>query len=271
MKLGINQWAFPSEMPAIECIRIAREVGFEAFEVCVGESGPTRLDASEKELTEIRSYAEKVGVALHSVGSGAGWSLKLTSTDPANREQAKTVTGRTLEVCGILGVDTLLVVPGTVDTETPYDVALENALEGIRDLVPLAEKHKVSIGIENVWNRFLLSPTEMRDFIDHCESEYVGAYVDVGNMIPYGFPEQWIRILGSRVHAIHMKDFRASAGTMAGFVMLMEGDVNWPSVISALREIGYDRALTAEFGSYKYSNDTMLRHVLTSLQAIVAL
>lgn len=178
---------------------------------------------------------------------------------------------RALEVAAGLGADAVLVVPGTVDGETPYDVAIENALEGVRGLAPVAEKCRVSIALENVWNKFLLSPVEMRDFIDQCESEFVGAYVDVGNMIPYGYPEQWIRILGSRVRAIHMKDFRASVGNMGGFVMLMEGDVNWPEVAAALREIGYDRALTAEFGPYAHSLEAMLQHVLTSLKTIVEL
>jgi len=176
-----------------------------------------------------------------------------------------------LEIASWLGADSLLVVPGVVDNRTSYDVALENALSGVRELVPIAERLKVTLAIENVWNKFLLSPTEMRDFIDQCESEYVGAYVDVGNMIPYGFPEQWIRILGKRVRAVHMKDFRSSVGTMGGFVMLMEGDVNWPAVMAALREIGYDKSLTAEYGAYTYSREAMLAHVLTSLQTILRL
>jgi len=271
MKPGINQWAFPGDMAATECISLAKKIGFSSFEVCLGEKGPTRLDISDADVAAIRKHAEAEGMALHSIGSGEGWTYKLTSMDAGNREKAKQVIARALEVAAGLGADAVLVVPGTVDGETPYDVAIENALEGVRGLAPVAEKCRVSIALENVWNKFLLSPVEMRDFIDQCESEFVGAYVDVGNMIPYGYPEQWIRILGSRVRAIHMKDFRASVGNMGGFVMLMEGDVNWPEVAAALREIGYDRALTAEFGPYAHSLEAMLQHVLTSLKTIVEL
>jgi len=162
-------------------------------------------------------------------------------------------------------------VPGVVDEATPYDIAIENTLEGIRALAATAEEVRVKAALENVWNKFLLSPVEMRDFIDQCESSYVGAYVDVGNVIAFGYPEQWIRILGHRVCAVHMKDFRASAGNMDGFVMLMEGDVDWPKVMAALREIGFEGGLTAEFGPYRHSAETMLKHVLTSIQAILAL
>ncbi len=271
MKLGINQWAFPQGMPATECISLATRIGFNAFEVCVGEQGPTRLDVSQPELSGIRKHAEAHGIALHSVGSGMGWQYPLSSTDAAKREKGIEVTRRALEIAHLLGADALLVVSGVVDEKTPYDVAIENTLDSLAGLRETAERLRVTLALENVWNKFLLSPTEMRDFIDQCDSDYVGAYVDVGNMIPYGYPEQWIRILGRRVRAIHMKDFRASVGTLGGFVMLMEGDVNWPAVIAALREIGYDRALTAEYGPYAHSLETMLAHVYTSLKTIVSL
>jgi hexulose-6-phosphate isomerase len=271
MTPGINQWAFPGDMPATEAISMAKRIGFTSFEVCVGEDGPTRLDASEAEITAIRNHAESEGIELYSVGAGLGWTHKLTSQDAAARGKAIEVNSRALQITHWLGAEALLTVPGTCDDETPYDVALENALEGVRTLTSTAEELKVAVAVENVWNNFLLSPVEMRDFIDQCESDYVGAYVDVGNMILYGYAEQWIRILGSRVKAIHMKDFRRSAGNFDGFVMLMGGDVNWPQVMAALRETGYEGALTAEFGPYPHSLEAMLKHVFTSLEAIMAL
>ena len=144
-------------------------------------------------------------------------------------------------------------------------------MSSVRQLAPVAEKHRVAVGIENVWNQFLLSPVEFRDFIDECESEYVGAYFDVGNVLAYGFPEQWIRILNRRVKAVHMKDYRREVGSLAGFVMLMEGDVAWPPVMEALRAIGYDRAVTAEYPAYTHGLDVTLKHLKAALDAIVRL
>ena len=271
MKPAINQWAFPNGMSAAEAITLAKTIGFSAFEVCVGEDGPTRLDATEAEITAIRKHAEREGIRLCSVGSGLGWTYPFSSLDPAIRAKALEVNGKALRIAGWLGADALLVVPGVVDEDTPYDAAIENTLEGIRALAAVAEEVGVKAGLENVWNKFLLSPVEMRDFVDQCESSHVGAYVDVGNIIAFGYPEQWIRILGDRVCAIHMKDFRVSAGNMDGFVMLMEGDVDWPKVMAALRAIGFRGGLTAEFGPYRHSTEAMLKHVLTSIQAILAL
>lgn len=269
MLTGINQWAFPENMPAVDAMSLAAKLGYESFELCVGESGPTPLDISESDATALRREADNLGLALKSVGAGLGWQYPLTSPDSNVREQGIEANTKALRIAQWLGADTLLVVPGIVSADVSYDVALENALAAIQQLTPMAEQLRVSIGVENVWNKFLLSPVEMRDFIDQCESDYVGAYIDTGNIVLYGYPEHYLRILGPRVRAVHAKDFRASAGNFDGFVMLMEGDVNWPAVTAALKEIGFDGALTAEYGPYAHSLEVMLRHVHTALEAII--
>ena len=271
MLTGINQWAFPKDMPAAEAMKLAARLGFRSFELCVGEDGPIPLDISEADAGALRRAADKLDLVLPTVGSGLGWLYPLTSPDPAVRAKGIEVNTRALNIARWLGAHTVLTVPGIVSPEVSYDAALENALESVQKMVPAAEQLQVTIGIENVWNKFLLSPVEMRDFIDQCESDRVGAYIDTGNVILYGYPEQYLRILGPRVRAVHAKDFRASAGNFDGFVMLMEGDVNWPAVAAALSEIGFDGALTAEYGPYTHSLEVMLRHVHASLEAIIAL
>jgi hexulose-6-phosphate isomerase len=177
-----------------------------------------------------------------------------------------------------LGTDAILVVPGAVivpwlpDSEiVPYDTAHERARDAIADLVSDAEKARVAIAVENVWNGMFLSPIELHDFIDSIGSEYVGAYFDVGNCIGTGCPEDWIRILGSRIKRVHMKDYRRSAAGLGGFVGLLEGDANWPKVMAALKEAGYDGSLTVETSPYAYAPDVVLRHASTSLDAIMAM
>ncbi|GAG27908.1 unnamed protein product, partial [marine sediment metagenome] len=127
-----------------------------------------------------------------------------------------------------------------------YDVCYERATEAVKQILPAAEEAGVVIGIENVWNKFLLSPLEMRDFIDNFGSKMVVAYFDVGNILLTGYPDQWIRILGERIKRVHVKDFKTSVGTVEGFVDLLEGDVDFEAVKQALGEIGYDGYVTAE-------------------------
>jgi L-ribulose-5-phosphate 3-epimerase len=271
VKAAINHWAFPGEMPTTEAMDIAKSIGFEGFEIAVGEGTQIPLDATEQDVMAVRKHAEDIGISITSLACGLGWKYPLSSCDASVREQGQEVVRKSLQIGEWLGIDAMLIVPGVCDEQTPYDVALENALAGVQALVPDAEKHKVALCVENVWNKLLLSPVETRDFVDQCESEYVGVYFDTGNIILYGYPEQWISILGRRIRMVHVKDFRRDAGDFAGFVMLMEGDVNWPAVMQALRDVGYDKALVAEFGPYAHSRDVMLQHVRASLSAICAM
>jgi len=247
MKKGINLWSFKAGTTVKECISLAKEAGFDGIELALDETGEISLDSSEEELLKIKKFAEETGIQLPSLATGLYWSYGLTSENKNTREKAKSIVKKQLETAAILGADTILVVPGAVGVDfipgsevISYDKAYDNALEALTELKASAESYKVSIGIENVWNKFLLSPLEMRDFIDKVDSPYVGSYFDVGNVIYSGYPEQWVRILGKRIKKLHFKDFRRSVGTLSGFVDLLAGDVDYPEVMKALNEIGYD-------------------------------
>jgi len=187
-------------------------------------------------------------------------------------------TERGCQSARALGAGAMLQIPGFVQIAwdpkspvIPYDVAWDRALPIYRALAPVAEKHSVCLCVENVWNRFLLSPLEMRQFVDTIGSPAVRVYFDVGNQLVNGFPEQWLRILGPRIGRIHLKDFRTAIGNLNGFVMLLEGDVDWAAVMSAVSEIGYKGYLTAEYGPYRHGPDTLLAHLSASMDRIIAL
>jgi hexulose-6-phosphate isomerase len=133
----------------------------------------------------------------------------------------------------------------------------------------LAEALNVSLLVENIWNKFLLSPLEMRTLIDSIGSPRVGTLLDTGNVVAFGYPEQWVRILGKRIGEVHLKDYRESVGGINGFVGLLEGDVAWPEVMAALVEIGYDGFLTAEVFPYRHYGETILRHTSESMDRIM--
>ena len=171
------------------------------------------------------------------------YDASLTSNDPKARQRGEELIGKMLEAATALGVNAVLVIPGRVTEQVPYDVAYDRALEGIMGLVAAAEKFKVTIALEDVWNRMLLSPLEFRGFIDEVGSDYVGAYFDVGNIVIYGYPEQWIDILGKRIKKVHFKDFKRHGYE---WKQLMEGDVNWKLVMDALKRAGYDDYVITE-------------------------
>ncbi|MCJ7675652.1 MAG: sugar phosphate isomerase/epimerase, partial [Sedimentisphaerales bacterium] len=197
--------------------------------------------------------AQKIGIEISSVASGESWTCSPAANDPDVRKKIVDFTGKALQVAKWLGADAYLFVPGAVDVfflpdaeVIPYDVCYQRASEAVREILPAAQETGVTLCIENVWNKFLLSPLEMRNFIESFDSKFVGAYFDVGNVLLTGYPDHWIHILGERIKRVHVKDFKRSVGTVEGFVDLLEGDVDFEAVKKALADIGYDGYVTAE-------------------------
>lgn len=274
MKKGISIWSFTGQ-PLDVCFRMAKEAGFDGVEVSLDEKGAISLDSKESDMIAIRKMADRFGMPLYSLATGLYWMYSLTSDDPSEREKARSIAIKQIQVAAWLGCDTILVIPGIVGSDftgkapvVPYDVAYDRALNAISAIAPVAENLGVSIGLENVWNRFLLSPLEMRNLIDQIDSPAVGAYFDIGNVLAFGYPDQWIRILGPRIRKVHIKDYRTSVGGLSGFVDLLAGDVDYPAVMSALKEVGYDGWITAEVGPYRYFPEVVLTHTATAMDKI---
>ncbi|MFC5405493.1 sugar phosphate isomerase/epimerase family protein [Cohnella soli] len=277
MKKGINIWSFPNDMDLSSCMQLAKTAGFDGIEPALAESGPLSLESKKEEILAIRQEASDLGLEITSLASGLGWTNGLTSSSRTVREKASDIVKRQLETAALLGADTILVVPGAVGVDfmegievTEYEEAYENAVNELRELAKSAEAHQVSIGVENVWNKFLLSPLEMKRFIDEVGSTYVGAYLDVGNTVLNGYPEHWVRTLGSRIKKVHFKDFRRQAAGLSGFVDLLAGDVDYPAVMEALRNIGYEGYAIAEMiPPYRHHSQQIIYNTSASMDAIL--
>ena len=253
MKLGASFYSFAQNANVREAMQVCKDAGYDGVEPVLSEAGYLNMKSSDAQVKEIREMAEELGLEIPSLGVWSLWDNNLVSGDKKMRADARAIIKRQIEAAAILGADTVLVVPGSVGNEfsskpevVRYDIAYERALEGLSALAPHAEALKVNIGIENVWNRFLLSPLEMRGLIDEINSPCVGAYFDVGNIIYVGYPEQWIEILGARIKKIHICDYRRDQAGLGAFVDVMAGDVNFRAVMAALEGIGYDDYLTLE-------------------------
>lgn len=255
---GINAWSFPGAFEDKVCpfdaIKLAKEHGYDALELCIGEAGTQLgLDVTEAKCKELVDDAANTGILLKTTASGLYWGRSLGDPDPKVRAQAADDLKHMLEVSSWLGCKAHLTIPAAVDVfflpDRPvqnYDECIGHAMEGLASLVPHAEACGVAMAIENVWNKVLITIGEMKWVVETINSPYVGCLLDVGNVLPFGYPEQWIRSLDKRILAVHVKDFKRSVGTAEGFVDLLNGDVNFPEVVTALNEIGFDGALVAE-------------------------
>jgi hexulose-6-phosphate isomerase len=259
---AINYWSFErglsNEHSIREAAAQAREAGFEAIELAIAESGVLSVTSSLDDCRRIRAEVESFSLRLESVASGITWGCSPSHPDPNVRRRAIELQAAALERAAWLGCTSMLFIPGAVcipwDSSypfVPYEDALRWAREATQILLTTAERTKVALCIENVWNGMFYSPLEYRDFIDSFASTAVRAYFDVGNcMGQHQFPPHWIQILGSRIARVHFKDFRRAIGNLDGFCDLLEGDQPWAETMSALRAVGYDGTLTAEMIPY---------------------
>jgi L-ribulose-5-phosphate 3-epimerase len=278
---GINYWSFPGGLegtkPVAEAFTEAKQAGFEAVEVCLGTTGDISLETTEPSAQRILQTARDTGVQISSVACGLFWGKPLSSNDPGVRAEAMEIARKLIEVAAWLEAGAVLLIPGAVDVffdpaaeVVDYSTVYARASEAVAKLLPQAESSRVALGIENVWNKFLVGPQEMKDFIDQFDSEWVGSYFDVGNCLLTGYPEHWIRALGKRIKRVHFKDFRRGVGTADGFVDLLAGDVNWPEVMQALREVGYSGYVTAEMiPSYKHYPEVLIQNTSRAMDAIL--
>jgi L-ribulose-5-phosphate 3-epimerase len=227
----------PKSMSMLDRFKLAVDCGFEQIEC------PTTDDQAQVE--EIKHAAEASGLRIHSVMNMAHWKYPLSSADSSVVAASMKGMETSLRNAHFWGADTVLLVPAVVDSKTGYREAWKRSQEEIRRLIPLAKELNVIIAIEEVWNKFLLSPIEFASYVDSFNSPSVRAYFDVGNVVINGYPQDWIRILGPRIAKLHIKDFKF-AKREAQFVPLREGEIDWPEVYKALAEVGYRGSATVE-------------------------
>ena len=224
----------PEDLPLVDQFKVAVETGFTAMEV--------RAVVDHAEAERINDAAQQAGLRIHSVMNQTHWRHPLSSPDPADVEACVEGVRASLRQAQLYGADAVLLVPAVVRSDTTYEQAWERSQREIRKLIPLAEKHDVMIAIEEVWNKFLLTARDFRQFIDEFNHPLVRAYFDVGNIVHYAVPEHWIYELGSRIVKVHLKDY----SRRDGFVNLGDGDVDWPAVREAFTAVGYNAEATVE-------------------------
>ena len=225
----------PKELSYLDRFKLAVDVGFNLMEV--------RSLQDDAEAAKIKDAADKAGLRIHSVMNGIHWRYPLSSPIASEVEVSMAGMRRSLRQAKLYGAGAVLLVPAVVRDDTTYEQAWERSSKQIRILIPEAEKLGITIAIEEVWNKFLLTARDFNQFIDDFESTVVQAYFDVGNIVHYGVPQHWIRQLGKRIVRVHLKDYIRQTRQ---FVNLGDGDVNWPAVRGALTDIGYTGPATLE-------------------------
>jgi L-ribulose-5-phosphate 3-epimerase len=252
IKKGLVLSMLPEKLPITDRFKLARDTGFELVQA------PTTPDP--KQADEIKAAADASGVRVDSVMNMAHWKYPLSSADPNVVETSMEGMRTSLRNAKLWGSDAVLLVPAVVNPQTTYKDAWLRSQKRIRALLPLADELRIVIAIEEVWNKFLLSPLEMLTYIHEFNSPLVRAWFDVGNVVLYGYPQDWIHTLGSTIFKVHLKDFKRSENGYA-WVNLGDGDIDWPAVRQAFADVGYNGSVIAELepGDEAYLRDVSKR------------
>jgi L-ribulose-5-phosphate 3-epimerase len=271
---SISSVIFPNAMPVEEYFAAARDAGFQGVEIPLGKT--LAMDTPPDRLKRIADAAAKARCAIVSLWISAPLSANpLNSPDPAKRAKGAEVVKRGVDICAGLGCEAMLLVPGRLGSGGHLDAGYEDTwnrvTEALRPVVPYAAAHKVSITPENVWNKFLVSPLDMRRFVDQFHSPHLAVHFDVGNIMQYGFPQDWILTLGARIRRVHLKDYKLSSRAEQGrFVPLLEGDVAWKEVMAAFVKTGYSGFMSPEYG-YDENDPGQIRRISAAVDKIFAL
>ncbi|PYQ21381.1 MAG: xylose isomerase [Acidobacteria bacterium] len=245
----------PKELSYPDRFKMAVDAGFAGIEM--------RTVPDPKEAEEIRAASAGSGLRIHSVMNADHWTYPLSSSDAVVVNKSVAGMETSLRNAKLWGADTVLLVPAVVNPETAYRDAWTRSQQVIRErILPLAQQLKVVVAVEEVWNKFLLSPIEFARYVDDLASPWVKAYFDVGNVVFYGYPQDWVRTLGPRIAKVHLKDFQLDRpGGRFAWKNLGEGDIDWVEVRRAFDAIGYDGWMTTEIngGDAAYLKDVVAR------------
>lgn len=260
----------PRSAPLDEAFRQIKRAGFDGYEITMGSK--LTLETPASELKSIAAAAGDAGVTIVTISvSGPFSKCPLNHPDPAVRAQGVEVIKKSIDIAQALNSGTILIVPSRVGGGAKlmygYEDTWKRTSEELRKALPYAEQAKIILTPENVWNKFLLSPLEMRAFVDQFNSPWLQTHFDIGNVMQFGYPQDWILTLGPRIKRVHLKDFKVQTNR---FVPLMEGDVSWKEVMEALVKVDYRGWLSPEYG-YDSNDPEQIKKLSAIVDKIYAL
>jgi L-ribulose-5-phosphate 3-epimerase len=236
LKKAVNLGMVKAGGSVPEKFQMVKDAGFDGIEL--------NLPDDSLSVDIINQAKAASGLEVAGIICTPHWKFPLSDPDPAKRERTVIGLRQALQQGGEIGCTRVLLVPGVVNKQVDYAQCWQRAIEGIKRCTDAAEKAKCHIAVENVWNMFITNPVEAARFVDEINNPWVGWHFDIGNCVNYGWPEHWVRILGKRIRNLHVKEYsrkkRDAEGPSKGFqVELGEGDDDWPAIMTALDEIGY--------------------------------
>jgi len=248
MKKSLNAWTLDNDLTFEEAFDAVKKAGFDGIELNLDNPAASphafTMDTTAAELEEVRLLSEKYSLPVVSVST----SLSGQCGNPDAEEKMHAVLMKQIEIAKSLGASGVLHVPGGMNDSVSLLAARRNSIAFFKKYRDEIEASGITVGLENVWNGFFLSPFDMSTMIDEIGSPAIGAYFDAGNMIAFSTSEYWVEVLGERIKYVHVKDYKRNGHINSGgsWVDITHGTADWKKIIPALRKAGFDGYLTGE-------------------------
>ena len=276
MKKAVNAWTVNPACDFEDMMTQLSEAGFDGVELNLDRPGRSAhsfyLDTPDDEVRRVKALADEHGLKIVSVSSS--WYGNIMG-DPEQQDLLRTILRRQLQLARLLDAGAILIVPGGITADRSLTSAWQNCHSFLQGMKPEIEDSGIQVGLENTWNLFFTSPWDMCRMIDELKTPFIGAYYDVGNVAAFAHSQHWIEALGSRILRVHIKDYEKFGSLAQGgrFVQLMEGSIDWPKVMAALRKSGFDGYLTAEVSKSdpEQNDQDYYRQVAQSIDQIIRL
>lgn len=276
MKKSIGDNMIPKGWSFEQGLDLVKKSGYDGLELWLGDVPWFQMKTSDSEVESLRRKVESAGLVVSNVSTGLHWTYPISARDPKVRTEGIRIMERQIEAAVLLKTDAILMVPGLVTEEVPYNEVYQRCVEALQQVAPTAGKANVKIGCENCnsEHRFLITPREFWTFLNEVNSPHVGIHLDVGNIHDTGFAEQWIEIHGPRIARFHVKDVmkkRGRSGDQSVYTNLFLGDNNWPAIRAAMTKVGYDGWLIAEMEArYRYAPDQQFYDTAAALDRLIS-
>jgi hexulose-6-phosphate isomerase len=275
MKKSIGDNMIPKNWSFEQGLELTKKAGYDGIELWLGDVPWFHMKSSDGEVEALRRKVENAGLVVSNVSTGLHWTYPISARDPKVRGEGIRIVEREIETALLLKTDAILMVPGLVTEEVPYNEVYRRCLDALQPLGEKAGRAKVKIGCENCnsEHRFLITPREFWVFLNEVNNPSVGIHLDVGNIHDTGFAEQWIEMHGPRITRIHLKDVlkqRGRCGNQSVYTNLFMGDNNWPAIRAAMIKVGYDGWLTAELEAYRYAPDQQFYDTSVAIDRLIS-
>jgi hexulose-6-phosphate isomerase len=242
----------------MEKFKAIKAAGFEGVE-----------PMSHMNQDEVVKALEETGLKAASVCCNTHWGKPLSAPEERTRDEGVEGITQALKDAKRYGATSILLVPGRVTKEVTYDDCWKRSIVGIKKVTPVAQELGVKIAIENVWNDFITTPQQAKQYLEEINSPQVGWHFDIGNAIRYGDSENWIPVIGKSILKLHIKEFKK--GVVNGFnVKLLEGDNHWPAIMKALDAVGYNGWGISEQPGAQSADEAALKDLSTRMDKVFA-